>query len=830
MGFFGSFGCLVLCTAFAAASRSQAPRVRPNDPPRLTVDQAVMAMPWDAAKDGPMVAVCAPRVASGPTLDDLGLKRATVGGLTALVPVTMTTINSRFTNSPNMYEGMPQEAKVMYLLRSLTPGQWRIAAGEGLTIGDLQGEQRLVFDSILPNPLRYSMGTIVNGNGITNPSSDKEIRTVEGAERAKVKLRVIRHLEVQVALENDGGYTGTTIEEDTKDGMQMPYILPEEDAEFGQKIIVTSPNAPKKSQLDLGDSRLAAPIPLVTPRETVEALLARVATATGLRLVCDPHYRYETVVERGTNVPARDLLGALTLGVGGTFRRVGGTYVLTNDLEGIAAHQARIAAWEDALKKIVEEREGQWRYDIATGGNFGKIAFHSAAFDGLTPEEQANLEANDKPRNGPAYIPLSQASKPFQDAIKNWKYGNKIDREKVGVSSSIRYEIVLPGVGRGWWQGWLGNGEQFGTKPYVWTAKEPKPVALPFAPTQALSALMLHAGTSIEAQHQVDRAAKLGVGEVWLEATDPKALAAGVAEGKKLGVKVALALRPWNVLPGEEAAEPDRNAAGAHGARLFDDLASLEPWRRFWIDEAAFAPAIPETIAPLDPAVARHVARAAELAKVPGLSRVALLDLYLPGYAKDSSRYGSGYYYSDAIDNYRLLGFTDAQRAAFLAEKNVDPLDIENDTARTQVRFETAWGGMYSGGENFESWQKARGKWAHEAALKVGRAVADPSRPVLLEGQPAEIHQQPLGGDFLLFWNGTAELPVAAHDFGMGDTIKNCDVAVVEIQDEHDPVLRNRVASRIGKFLEGGKPVVLDFSSVPSSKIDIVLARWLKKG
>ena len=65
------------------------------------------ALPWDAAKDGPLVAPVPLRIAAGETLDDLDRRKAVVGGLTAIVPKTMATVNSRFVNPPNMYEGMP---------------------------------------------------------------------------------------------------------------------------------------------------------------------------------------------------------------------------------------------------------------------------------------------------------------------------------------------------------------------------------------------------------------------------------------------------------------------------------------------------------------------------------------------------------------------------------------------------------------------------------------------------------------------------------------------------------------------------------------------------
>lgn len=803
---------------------------KPTQARPVTTYDVISKMPWDPAKEGPLVAVVALRMTAGKTLDDLGRTKATVGGLTAIVPKTMVTVNSRLTAAPNMYEGLPQEAKVMYLLRTLTPGQWSRATGSGLTLADLQGEQVAVFDSILPNPLRYSMGTIMDGDSITNPSEPKDIRSLQGAERAKVKLRIVRHLEVQVALANDGGYTGTTIEDDLKKGMTMPFILKDDEGGFGQKILVRGPNVPRKSHLDLRDARFDKVIPFV-PGELVKALLQRMTAATGVRFVADAHYANMMMVECGTSAATRDLLGALSLGVAGTYRRVGDTYVLTNDLEGMAAHRARIAVWEDALNKEVDARMTQWRNDVAKGGGFGKIAFHSPTYDGLTPAEQANLEANDKPNNGPSYIPIGQASKPLQQAIKDWRFGNQIDREKVGVSSSIRYEIVLPEGGRGWWRGWLGNTDQFMEKPYVWAPPNPAPVTLPLETKGSVAGLVLRANTPAEARRLVTRVDKLGMSELWLETRDAATLKAAVEAGAGAGVKVSLALRPWEIGPNERSADPDRTSTGDHGPSLVVQKAAIVPWQKFWQDVSAFEPPTREFVAPLDPSTNARIASAAALAATKGLAKVVVLDLYPTGYGKAESNASGGYWYSNAVDSFLAYGYTDALRAAFLSVESLDPIDLESQMVRTDVNLSPAWFESFSFGEGFAKWQTAKGKWSHERAVALTRALhaVDPARPLLMPGEPPKNHLPPLARTYLFRWRGPEGVPLGFEDYGGGQMSETTDAQLLELQDDRDPAQRNRVANRLKKLLaKPTKPLVLDLSSVPQARLEAVIVRWLK--
>ncbi len=799
---------------------------RQGTPPDLA--QAILGRKWDPAADGPIVAFALqggrpPVDASGPPM-----KTIKVGGLTAVVPRTMTVIDSRPRQAPNLYDGLPQTSKMLYLLSLLTPEQWTRAAGEGLSLADCRGEQTAVFESILPDPFLYEVGTVQNNNSVVLSDKPEDQKALTGPERRAIRLRVARHIELNLALRAQEGYTSTNFEEGWKPGRRLAYVRDEPTSEFGHRFFVTSPNVPRPSALDPRDARLGAAVTLKL-RDSVPALLARVSAATGLRLVADPHFRNAAMNEVGDSASARDLLAAAALGVAGVFRRVGNGYVLTNDLEGMAAHQARLGAWEETVQTEVRTREARWRGAILAAGGLGRTGFTGAAYEGLTESERANLVANDRNGASPAYLPVTGSSPAIANAMKTYSGGNDIDRTRIGLYSSLRMEIVLPDGSTTASAPDLGQTDQFDRNPNAGRPPNPPAAMLPLAPTARLAGLVLHADASAAASALVARVARLGVGVLWLETRSPEALAAAVAAGRAKGVKVSLVLRPWTLGPGEVARDPDRTAMGLHGKALLAGEAELAPWQQYWEYASAFAPEPRERLAPLDPGLPARTAALVRLASMPGLASVALLDLYGAGYAKASSR--SFALFSPTTDGFVSYGYSDAQRAAFFAANGIDPLDVENPGIRTDVDLRPAWSSGDMDEATFDAWQKARGVWAHDAALALARALAavDPARPLLLPGQLPENHIASDAAGALVAWTSGTELPVAPSPFTDAPPARTVDFEVTELRDDADPPQRNRVAASLQKRLAAsGAPLVIDLSAVPPERLEAVLARWLK--
>lgn len=779
---------------------------------------AVSKLPWDSAKQGPLIAVCPPKLVRWTTLDGVNRKLAKVGGLTSVVPKEMTTIDSRVKVAPNFYDGLPEGDKVLYLLHALSPAQWRKASEGGLTIADCKGEQVAVFNSIVPNPLSYSTATVASPYRVV--PSDKGT-TVGEAERSKVKLRVVRQLKLELVLKDDSGTTVTNVPGDAAIGQEVPVLGSGDDAAFGQKFLTTSPNESRKSDLDLANARLAAILPLQSG-ETIRALFGRISAATGITLVADPHYVSMPIYEVGARASARDLLAAISLGVAGTFRRLGNTYILTSDLEGIGSHEARIALWQDGNQQIVDELEEKWRREVAKSGGLRSAKFNSPAFGNLTPDELTNLENNDRPDGTLRYLSTSKSSEAVRNAVKNFKASFEIDRERVGITSTVRYEIVLPNGQKAWGSSTLGSTDEFTDQPPLPTPA-PEFVKLPL---KVPAGIVFHSDTPAQVKKLVARVAELGIKDLWVETSDAATLAAAVESGAGQ-VKISLAIRPWAIAAGDASAVRDRNIVGDP---VQGDSTLLH---RFWEQVGAFEPTKRESIDMLGDPVLARTARADKLALTEGLAGVMVLDLYPTGYAKTRTRAFGSPFYTRATDAYLALGYTEAQRADFLRIGGADPVDLENDSLQSRIQTSRVWGDAVVPPGDFDQWQKAKGAWAHAAALRLVKTLAShhPGFRVLVPGQPNKTQLPPYPAAYLFDWKVDAELPTNPEEYGEREIVKYADVQVWEVQDEHDLLLRNRVATSLKAVLEQAeKPVILDFSSVPYGHLQTVMTRWLGSG
>jgi len=788
-------------------------------------------MQWNVEKSGPLIATCPLAYLRAHDLDQMERKKVKIGGLTAIVPTRMVTINSHFTEAPNLYDGLPRDAKILYLLTLLNDDQWRKITGDGLALGDCQGDQVAVMQSILPNPFKWIDVTLVAPNGWT--SSQDPPHQLSDADRSQVKLRVVHRLELILPLVNNGGWTGTSVRGPEKKGSVLPSIKDDDGDEFGQHVRIESDNVPKRSELDTRGSRFGSKIALKSG-EKLSELLARVSSATGVQIAADPHYAPMRMYELGSEASARDLIQALALGVAGAYRHLGNFYVLTCDLEGVAAHQARIAAWEDDLEKLVSQRRDLWRSVLAKGKELGKVKFNPGAYDSLTSAELDNMAANDKvlSDNNNHYIDTGLASDAVRLEIQEFQGGrnNNIDTHKVGLSSSTQCEMVLPDGTKMWNKEWLGGVSQFNPNPWTWEPQKPDPVALPFTTPNTLRAIVLHADSTQAAREEVAHVSRLGVNELWLDTSKPNVLEAAVMAATSVGVKVVPVIRPWALEPVETTRDPDRTVTGDFGRSFASKKLNYVSWQKFWQDISAYEPPTPVSISPLDQQVPARWARFASLAAVKGISGIALLDTYPIGYARDISRSTGSYFYNGAMDNFLSYGYSEAQRAAFFFSDHVDPLDLENQSARTNVNFQSVWGEGWTVGEPFAKWQKAKALWIHDAMQNLVTQLSGAGVPIMLPGQPIKAHLPPYGKTYLFHWLPESDLPTSPEDY-MGDAAaKATDVAVVEIQDDPDPDQHNRVASAVQKqFTKSGKPVVLDFSGVPPSKLDFVLKSWLKR-
>lgn len=415
---------------------------------------------WDVEKNGPLIELVRDNRTEMPDTRKL----TTVGKISARVPSRMVTLNTNFSEAPNLYDGLPQEAKALYLLTILDKSQLEKVTGDGLTLADCRGESFAVLNSILPNPFKYQMGIVQDHRSIQWEYQSGDAQEISESDRRRIRFCVGRHVELIVALEGNQGFSGTSVDSDLKKGTRVPLQTETVGDSYGHHVRIKSANRLRQSQLDYKDSRLEVSLPLIE-RESIQNLCQRVSGLKGIELFPDPHYADLQLRETGKQASVKDLLMSVALCLTGTYRRLGEAYVLTNDLEGIAAHQARAALWEDELDKVTQEREDLWRSRISRSGVFERLQFALGVDNALAKEEQDNLATNTKGGDY-HYIPVGSTSPAVRKALMDtskMSYGNGIhsDVSKVGISSSVRYSMILPDGSHVWNIGWMGNAISF---------------------------------------------------------------------------------------------------------------------------------------------------------------------------------------------------------------------------------------------------------------------------------------------------------------------------------------------------------------------------------
>lgn len=202
-------------TAGRAQTAPQPPvsRTKPRAP--YSLEMLIQQAKWNVTQRGPLLALDPVLVyrnnsidlpVPGPSGYDLRLAApgfdrmlVSIGSISALAPTTMTLIEDKPRERPNLYDGLPRDLKVKYLMSMLTPQQWKPLSKKGLGTGDLTGEQQPVYLSLLPNPFIVKRWPR-DANGVV--TGESSLVTLTPDERAQVRLRVHRSAQVTAPLQN----------------------------------------------------------------------------------------------------------------------------------------------------------------------------------------------------------------------------------------------------------------------------------------------------------------------------------------------------------------------------------------------------------------------------------------------------------------------------------------------------------------------------------------------------------------------------------------------------------------------------------------------------
>ncbi len=348
----------VLAACFLAVLPAAAPAAPPLPPPKLTLAQALRALP--PPKDGVWLAVGADKTAlpdglAPPPADSSagGIAAAfggitqEFGGVTAIAPAAMTVLNTQ-PAPPDPAKDLTPRSALDQLTASLDDSQWHALTSEhGLGLADLTGNaQQEMFHSLF------------NHGHLWISSEDPALSGLPPEKRADVRDETGEIDATRIRLGQTASFylhdrRGKTLyfSEGRPDAASRLHTyrpkMPLPSAEQAVTLAAAFPNMLKPADLDWDGKALQAPVPLAG-LQTVGDLVSRAAQKTGLELYADPHYAAKALTVAGKrDAPAADLLRAVCLCVTGTFRRVGPAYVLTDDLAGVGVRRKRLAEWEE---------------------------------------------------------------------------------------------------------------------------------------------------------------------------------------------------------------------------------------------------------------------------------------------------------------------------------------------------------------------------------------------------------------------------------------------------------------------------------------------------
>ncbi|BDI33607.1 hypothetical protein CCAX7_56580 [Capsulimonas corticalis] len=301
----------------------------------LSVDADQVMLPKDAPPPAPGDTVA--QIAT-----EYGRLVSGFGDVSVVAPHTITVVNVP-PDTPNPYDGMDPKQLLKLLTAGFKAGQWKAFLSEnGIGYADLlTDDQRSLFEALFP-------GGVLKAR---RPADDTS-KEVSGDDLRLAHLRLAYVGSMALAV------TGKP-NEHVFTGANAPHLGPatyemensqayNADHEYGADVRTIRANELKPSDLDNDDGAWRVDVPMAGVK-TVDDLIRVIAAATQREVYADPRYAAKPVTLLGADRPARalDLLKALALCVGGTYRRVGPALVLTDDRMGLAVKHKLWLEFED---------------------------------------------------------------------------------------------------------------------------------------------------------------------------------------------------------------------------------------------------------------------------------------------------------------------------------------------------------------------------------------------------------------------------------------------------------------------------------------------------
>jgi hypothetical protein len=539
------------------------------------------------------------------------------------------------------------------------------------------------------------------------------------------------------------------------------------------------PNAPKRGDFDWQNPTLKVQVSIAGVK-SVSDLVSNIAKATNLELYADASYEKQPLFEYGDTsgaYTAADLLRALALCVSGTWRQVGPAYVLTNDELGLGARQQFltnvVANWTNRLNEANKDLVKHLR-DIGWPSNIYPPIGDNAELPGS--QLSAMLASGDSNKGDAQWMDLPESVKTvISKCLKDRE--NQLDVKtaasieqawndlnpgsKVEVYVDLELALELPSTGI------MSFGEYDLDNP-AGDIVVSQDVAQKIAMPESTRGVICAPKTPDEARKTVDMLPNLGLNALFLDVfcngrtyfksavVPPENDAAGdvlnsalsEAALKHLAVYAVVDTLAWRKdintaqpAPWPPTFDEDRDIFGEPsevGEQRQIKQEAVYNETPFQTDASLKGTASYGWVSPLDPKVLQTLpVLAAELAKIPGLSGIIFQDTDPPGY--DGT--------PDYLGLKPELGYTLANRLAFLRDKHVDPIDVGIDNKfgigglpvqRTQFAIPGFGVFMDDGTDPWSAFRKD-GDRALLSECFTAATTANPFLPILMREQPQNL-------------------------------------------------------------------------------------------
>jgi len=645
-----------------------------------TPGQYAASLKWTVEARGPLLYLPnrALQVPDSPRFDG-GFATYACKSLHVIAPAQMTVIDPDYRQSPNIYEGLPRNLKVLYLASTFSQSQWQTACSTGIGFSSMSREQQAVYRSILPSEFKYETSTVINpfdpAGGPRTPSTQT---TLTADEESQVLLKIYKEMTLGVRLGDQGGFSAVSAQEwdrhklGSKRSARIDNAAEDKNSAFGVEIRKTMPNQSKPSDLDYKNSAYDMAFPL-SPTSSVKEICKTASGLIGKTILPDARFQYETVTSLGSSARCGDVLKGLALCLTGTYRKVGDTFVLTSDIEGIGTKMTKLAFWHWNLNQLETKESETWKSQIA--GNSGIRSIGYSPDDLLTPNEAMRKFMDTDFEQGDKTMPASALTPAWSQLLnsKDNHFGVPLRTDVAEPWDSVFWCFVTPGNESLRWESELCDlndlshyAERHLPRPQT---QEPKRIELDSLPGSAL----------IFSSEDPDLAAKLpqfakslGFTELWLQTTQTRTLSAASEAGKAVGIAVKLVAEPFTTMRGDPKDQFDRTIMGytySQAQNLIDGSEWVQSSNKMFSANDRLVDFVRQS----SPNLAGHWKLLSTLASNPGISGTVLLTGTPEGYEQKSEWPN---YEPPQLVAPLALGYTVDLREKFLLANSVDPVDL----------------------------------------------------------------------------------------------------------------------------------------------------------